>query len=372
MTETPHRTASVVPFPAAATTNGLSAARAAVEPALSARHLWKVFGVEPDAFALDDGAAMPADEMARRGWIAAIRDASIDVMPGEVFVIMGLSGSGKSTMIRCLTKLIEPTAGKVMFHGRDLLSMPERELTEIRRTRMGMVFQNFALLPNRTVIGNIALPLEIQGVDRARREAKAMEMIELVGLKGREHRFPRELSGGQQQRVGIARSLAVDPEIWFLDEPFSALDPLIRSDLQDELQRLQKSLAKTIVFITHDLDEAIKIADRIAIMEGGRVVQIATPEELVTRPATDYVARFVAKVPQAKVTRVASLMTNDIQPGLAPDPVRADATIAAIGPILVRGTGPLSVVDAEGRICGSLDRQAALAVLGGKPEKALS
>jgi glycine betaine/proline transport system ATP-binding protein len=364
------RAGTVVPFPAAATTNGLSATRAAAEPALSARNLWKVFGVEPNAFAIEDGAAMHTEEMARRGWIAAIRDASIDVMPGEVFVIMGLSGSGKSTMIRCLTKLIEPTAGKVMFHGRDLLAMPEKELTDIRRTRMGMVFQNFALLPNRTVLGNIALPLEIQGVDRARREAKALEMIELVGLKGREHRFPRELSGGQQQRVGIARSLAVDPEIWFLDEPFSALDPLIRSDLQDELQRLQKALAKTIVFITHDLDEAIKVADRIAIMEGGRIVQIATPEELVTRPASDYVARFVAKVPLAKVTRVASLMATDIQPGLAPDPVRADATISSIGPILVRGSGPLAVIDADGRACGTLDRQAALAVLGGRPEKA--
>jgi glycine betaine/proline transport system ATP-binding protein len=343
-----------------------SHAAAAGEPALSARGLWKVFGVEPDEFARIDGASLSAEDMARRGWVAAIRDASIDVMPGEVFVIMGLSGSGKSTMIRCLTKLIEPTAGRVMFHGRDLLAMPERELTEIRRTRMGMVFQNFALLPNRTVLGNIALPLEIQGLDRARREAKAMEMIELVGLKGRENRFPRELSGGQQQRVGIARSLAVDPEIWLLDEPFSALDPLIRADLQDELLRLQSVLAKTIVFITHDLDEAIRIADRIAIMEGGRVVQIATPEEIVTRPANDYVARFVAKVPPSKVTRVSSLMTPDAPAGLSPDPVRADATIAEIGPLLVRGSGPLSVVDAAGRPVGSLDRQAALTVLGGR------
>jgi glycine betaine/proline transport system ATP-binding protein len=366
MTDKPAPTASVLPFPAAAPSNGLSAARAAAEPALSARNLWKVFGVEANAFAIEDGTAMPAAEMARRGWVAAIRDASIDVMPGEVFVIMGLSGSGKSTMIRCLTKLIEPTAGKVMFHGRDLIAMPEKELTEIRRTRMGMVFQNFALLPNRTVLGNIALPLEIQGIDRARREAKAMEMIELVGLKGRENRFPRELSGGQQQRVGIARSLAVDPEIWFLDEPFSALDPLIRSDLQDELQRLQKALAKTIVFITHDLDEAIKIADRIAIMEGGSVVQIATPEELVTRPANDYVARFVAKVPRAKVTRVRSLMAPATGSILSPDPVRAEATITEIGPILVSGTGPLPVVDEGGRMVGTLDRQAALAVLGGR------
>jgi glycine betaine/proline transport system ATP-binding protein len=365
MTETPARQADVLPFPAAATTNGLSPDRAAVEPALSARHLWKVFGVEPDTFAIEGAADMPAEEMARRGWVPAIRDASVDVMPGEVFVIMGLSGSGKSTIIRCLTRLIEPTAGKVLFHGRDLLAMPERELTEIRRTRMGMVFQNFALLPNRTVMGNIALPLEIQGVDRARREAKAMEMIELVGLKGREHRFPRELSGGQQQRVGIARSLAVDPEVWFLDEPFSALDPLIRADLQDELQRLQRALAKTVIFITHDLDEAIKIADRIAIMEGGRIVQIGTPETLVTEPATDYVRRFVSKVPPARVVRVASLMEAGAVEGLAADPVLAGATIAQIAPRLVAGPASLPVVDSGGARIGRLDRMRALAVLAG-------
>lgn len=357
--------AAVSPFAPPAPTSGLAPLHAATQPALSARGLWKVFGTAPDAFARLDGASLSHEDMMRRGWIPAIRDASIDVMPGEVFVIMGLSGSGKSTIIRCLTRLIEPTAGKVMFQGRDLLSMPDRELSDIRRRHMGMVFQNFALLPNRTVLGNIALPLEIQGVDRARREAKAMEMIGLVGLRGRENRFPRELSGGQQQRVGIARSLAVDPQVWLLDEPLSALDPLIRADLQDELLRLQATLAKTIVFITHDLDEAIRIADRIAIMEDGRIVQIATPEVLVTQPATDYVRNFVAKVPAARVVRVRSLMQAGAGDNVAADPVLASATLNDIALQLISGSAWMPVVDEKGNRIGMLDRIKALTVLAG-------
>ena len=214
---------------------------------------------------------------------------------------MGLSGSGKSTLVRCLSRLIEPTAGEIIFEGRDLLKATERELIEIRRHKMGMVFQHFALLPHQTVLGNVAFPLAIQGIDRATREARARKIIELVGLKGRELYFPRQLSGGQQQRVGIARSLAVEPEIWFLDEPFSALDPLIRREMQDEFLRLQNMLRKTIVFITHDFDEAIRLADRIAIMKDGEIIQIGTPEELVTRPATDYVREFTRDVQRAKV-----------------------------------------------------------------------
>ena len=193
---------------------------------------------------------------------------------------MGLSGSGKSTLVRCLARLIEPTAGEVMFAGRDLLGASPHELIELRRHKMGMVFQHFALLPHLTVLDNVAFPLEIQGVARKEREARAREMTTLVGLKGREHNLPHELSGGQQQRVGIARSLAIDPDIWFLDEPFSALDPLIRREMQNEFLRLQSVLQKTIVFITHDFDEAIRLADRIAIMQDGRIVQIGTPEEL--------------------------------------------------------------------------------------------
>ena len=203
------------------------------------------------------------------------------VSRGEIFVIMGLSGSGKSTLVRCLARLIEPTAGEVMFAGRNLLKASPKELIELRRHKMGMVFQHFALLPHLTVLDNVAFPLEIQGVARKDREARAREMTALVGLKGREHNLPQELSGGQQQRVGIARSLATDPDIWFLDEPFSALDPLIRREMQNEFLRLQSVLQKTIVFITHDFDEAIRLADRIAIMQEGRIVQIGTPEELV-------------------------------------------------------------------------------------------
>jgi glycine betaine/proline transport system ATP-binding protein len=207
---------------------------------------------------------------------------------------MGLSGSGKSTLVRCMSRLIEPTAGSILFEDEDLLAVSEARLIEIRRHKMGMVFQHFALLPHLTVLGNVAFPLEVQGVDRARRERRALEMIELVGLRGREDYYPGELSGGQQQRVGIARSLAVEPEVWFLDEPFSALDPLIRTRLQDELLDLQRSLRKTIIFVSHDLDEAMKLGSHIAIMEAGRIVQYGEPEDIVLNPSNEYVADFVA------------------------------------------------------------------------------
>ncbi len=198
--------------------------------------------------------------MQSHGLIGALRDVSIDVYDREIFVIMGLSGSGKSTLIRNLSLLVQPTARSIMFDGKNLMTVSEKELIDIRRHKMGMVFQNFALLPHLTVLQNVAFPLEIQGLDRKSREIRALEMIELVGLKGRESYYPRELSGGQQQRVGIARSLAVEPELWFLDEPFAALDPLIRRDMQNEFLRLQAMLHKTIVFIAHDFDEAVKLA----------------------------------------------------------------------------------------------------------------
>jgi glycine betaine/proline transport system ATP-binding protein len=301
--------------------------------------------------------------LARHGWVGAVQDAAFDIARGEVFVIMGLSGSGKSTLLRCLTRLIEPTDGSILLNGQDLCRADEVTLRDLRRRHMGMVFQHFALLPNRTVLGNVAFPLEVQGLPRAEVEAKARALIETVGLKGREGRYPSELSGGQQQRIGIARSLATDPDFWFLDEPFSALDPLIRSDLQDEVLRLQRHLAKTVVFVTHDLDEAIKIADRIAIMDGGRIVQIGTPEALVTTPANDYVRRFVAKVPPGRVVRVASLMTPAPTDGPSADPVLATATIAQIAPRLLTGPANLPVVDASGARIGILDRMRALCVL---------
>ena len=250
---------------------------------LSCRHVWKVFG--EDAARLFQGGKVPdAAALAAGGYIGAVRDASIDVYEGEIFVIMGLSGSGKSTLVRCLTRLIEPTAGAVLFDAQDLMQAGPSELIEMRRHKMGMVFQHFALLPHRTVLGNVAFPLEVQGVDRKTREDRARRMIDLVGLTGREAYYPRELSGGQQQRVGIARSLAVEPDVWFLDEPFSALDPLIRREMQDEFLRLQSVLHKTIVFITHDFDEAIRLADRIAIMKDGEIIQIGTARRSGSEP----------------------------------------------------------------------------------------
>ena len=329
--------------------------------AIDARGIWKVFGRDAGAFSRLPAQARTPEALAAAGLVGAVQDATFQIGRGEVFAIMGLSGSGKSTLLRCLTRLIEPTAGEIAFNGRDILKLGDKELVELRRQRMGMVFQHFALLPNRTVVGNIAFPLEVQGMPRAKAEARAMELIETVGLKGREARFPAQLSGGQQQRVGIARSLTTNPEFWFLDEPFSALDPLIRADLQAEVLRLQKTQTRTVVFVTHDLDEAIRLADRIAIMEAGRIIQIGTPEELVTEPATDYVRRFVAKVPLARVVRVSSIMTAT-DDGTATAGVTADATIAEIAPELVKAEGPVPVLSG-GRQIGWLDRTAALATL---------
>jgi glycine betaine/proline transport system ATP-binding protein len=333
--------------------------------ALEARGIWKVFGPQPAAFRALAPEERAPEALARRGWVGAVQDASFAIARGEVFVIMGLSGSGKSTLLRCLTRLVEPSAGEVLLNGEDLCRVDDARLRDLRRRHMGMVFQHFALLPNRTVLGNIAFPLQVQGVPRAEAEARARALIDTVGLAGRDGRYPTELSGGQQQRVGIARSLATDPDVWFLDEPFSALDPLIRADLQDEVLRLQGQMARTVIFVTHDLDEAIRLADRIAIMEGGRIVQIGTPEALVTQPATDYVRRFVAKVPPARVVRVASLMEAGPADGLAADPVPSGASIAQIAPRLIAGPSVLPVVDASGARAGRLDRMRALAVLAG-------
>ncbi|MFT5113644.1 MAG: glycine betaine/proline transport system ATP-binding protein [Parasphingorhabdus sp.] len=279
---------------------------------LSCRHVWKVFGNNADNL-FANGATPSPDDLVDGNYIGAVRDACLDVHEGEIFIIMGLSGSGKSTLVRCLTRLIDPTAGAVLFDGQDLMKASEAELIDMRRHKMGMVFQHFALLPHRTVLGNVAFPLEIQGVDRKTREQHALQIIELVGLQGREAYYPRELSGGQQQRVGIARSLAVEPDVWFLDEPFSALDPLIRREMQDEFLRLQSVLEKTIVFITHDFDEAIRLADRIAIMKDGEIIQIGTPEELVLDPATDYVREFTRGIPRAKVLSAAAVMVPKTQ-----------------------------------------------------------
>lgn len=330
---------------------------------LSCRNVWKLFGSGAQAFLAEHGHAPSPDDVARAGHIAAVRDASFDVHAGEIFVIMGLSGSGKSTIVRCMSRLIEPTAGEILLDGQNLLACSDKELIELRRHKMGMVFQHFALLPHLTVLSNVAFPLEIQGMDRARRETRAREVIELVGLKGREDDFPRELSGGQQQRVGIARSLAVEPEIWFLDEPFSALDPLIRREMQDEFLRLQQLLNKTIVFITHDFDEAIRLADRIAIMKDGEIVQIGKPEELVIKPAADYVAEFTRGVTRAKVMTAATVMSPAKSDASFGGDVAPGARIAEIANRIVHGDRPYAVRDSDGRLLGQLDREAVIDVL---------
>ena len=336
---------------------------------LACRHVWKLFGPHPRRF-LEEYDFQPTFQNIRKaGLIGATRDVSLDIYEGEIFIIMGLSGSGKSTLVRNLTRLIEPTAGEILFDGMDLLKADEKTLINIRRKKMGMVFQNFGLLPHRTVLENVAFPLEVQGVARFVREEEAEQMIELVGLKGRENYFPRELSGGEQQRVGIARSLAVEPEIWFLDEPFSALDPLIRAEMQDEFLRLQKVLHKTIVFITHDFDEAIRLADRIAIMKDGEIIQVGTPEELVLNPADAYVSEFTQKVPRAKVVSAATLMTpvnGSLNAAASVKPVTGDTKIEALMCRFLDQRTPIPVADETDRIVGEISLQNALRVLLGE------
>jgi glycine betaine/proline transport system ATP-binding protein len=333
---------------------------------LTCSGVWKVFGQGAEVFLGRHDNAPNAAELTGAGLIGAVRDASLEVGEGEIFVIMGLSGSGKSTLVRCLSRLIEPTAGAIFFEDQDLLKTSEKEMIELRRHTMGMVFQHFALLPHLTVLGNVAFPLEIQGVDRETRKQRALEVIELVGLQGRESYYPRELSGGQQQRVGIARSLAVEPQIWFLDEPFSALDPLIRREMQDEFLRLQKLLRKTIVFITHDFDEAIRLADRIAIMTDGAIIQVGTPEALVLDPATDYVAEFTKEIPRAKVLSAQAVM-SPLGDGEAPSGgVPWNTKVAELAERLVDSEEDLAVTDAQDRPIGRLSRRAVLDVLVGR------
>ena len=329
---------------------------------LACRNVWKIYGPDPSAL-LAGGAVPDAAAIAASGHVCAVGGVDIEVRAGEIFVIMGLSGSGKSTLIRCLSRLVEPTAGEILFDGQDLLRASPRELIEIRRHRMGMVFQHFALLPHLTVLQNVAFPLQVQGMARPAREDRAREVIALVGLEGREGHYPRELSGGQQQRVGIARSLAAEPDLWFLDEPFSALDPLIRREMQDEFLRVQKLLQKTIVFITHDFDEAIRLADRIAIMKDGVLVQVATPEELVLRPADEYVAAFTAHVARAKVVTLGAIMTEGAPPGDTAGRLPASARIEDMAARIEASALPHAVIDDAHRVIGHVGRQAVIDVL---------
>lgn len=326
------------------------------------KNIWKVFGPNPTQFFSNTSMQNPT-EFEGTGHIAAVRDVTLDVENGETFVIMGLSGSGKSTLVRCISLLIKPTRGSVVFEGLDLTTLPGKELNRIRRSRMGMVFQSHALFPHETVMGNVAFPLEIQRVDPKQSKKRAHEMISLVGLNGRENDFPYALSGGERQRVGIARALSPDPHVLLLDEPFSALDPLIRRELQQEVMRLQSVLRKTIIFITHDFDEAIRLADRIAIMKGGQLIQVDTPENIVLHPANDYVREFTKEIARAKVVTAGSVMhplSGEPKAGLL---VRTNQTIEQISKDMLIGEADAVVVDDQGEKVGQLSRRDVVDVL---------
>ena len=315
---------------------------------LSCLNLWKIFGDGARSLADSVDPALSREEvLAQTGCVLAVRDISFHVREGETFVIMGLSGSGKSTLVRCLGRLIEPTRGQIRIDGEDLLAMNRHQLRDIRRHKMGMVFQHFGNFPHKRVFENVVYGLQVQGIDKATQRNRAAEVIELVGLSGWEERYPHELSGGMQQRVGLARALAVDPEILLFDEPFSALDPLIRREMQDQLIALQQMVQKTMVFITHDFLEALKVGDRVAIMKDGEFVQTGTPEELVSSPIDDYVRDFTRDVPRSKVLTARSVMTP------ARVSINADESLAHLRDSLAtQECTTAAVVDERGRFMG--------------------
>jgi glycine betaine/proline transport system ATP-binding protein len=322
----------------------------ASDAAIDCRRLWKIFGSrEAEALGAARDRGVGKDEIRERyGCVVGVADVSFQVRPGEIFCVMGLSGSGKSTLVRHLNRLIEPTAGEVFIGGRDVNKLDPAELRAMRSGRIGMVFQNMALLPHRTVVENVALPMELRGMPVRKRRALAEEKLALVELSGWSDRYPDELSGGMKQRVGLARAMAADPEILLMDEPFSALDPLIRRQLQDQFIELAKVLNKTTVFITHDLDEAIRLGDHIAIMKDGRVVQIGTPEDIVMAPADGYVADFVAGVSRLGLVTAARIMQPmngaDIDVASAPR-VGPETTLDTLVDIACDTNGPIVVED---------------------------
>jgi glycine betaine/proline transport system ATP-binding protein len=315
--------------------------------------VYKIFGVGAKKMLQDVSGNVDAKTFQEAGCIVGVNNASFEVSKGEMLVVMGLSGSGKSTLLRCISRLTDATAGKIFIEGQDLLSLKNKELIELRRNKMGMVFQSFALLPHKTVLENIAFPLQIKGMKTEDSILKAMEMVKLVGLEGRENYFPRELSGGQQQRVGIARSLAVEPDIWFLDEPFSALDPLIRKEMQDEFLRLQSALKKTIMFVTHDFDEALRLADRIAIMKDGIIEQLDTPANIVLSPATEYVRKFTEEVPREKILKIESVMEPmSDNKNLSDLKVSKEAIIETVAEKILSQEKPVAVIDSNKKVVG--------------------
>jgi glycine betaine/proline transport system ATP-binding protein len=335
-------------------------------PTLTVESLWKVFGPKGKADKLigTPDADLPRSEMlSRTGCVAAVKDITFDVAPGEVFVVMGLSGSGKSTLVRCLTRLIEPTAGTVTIDGNNMTSASQSKLRELRRTYVSMVFQHFGLLPHRQVIDNVAYGLEIRGVSKPERRKRAGEIVDLVGLSGYENSFPDQLSGGMQQRVGLARALAGDPSLLLFDEPFSALDPLIRRDMQNEVIRLQEDLQKTMVFITHDLQEALKLGDRILIMRDGEVVQIGSPAEIVANPADEYVRDFVSDVPRSHVLTLKYVMREPRPGDSSEGPVMSsDTVVRAAAQAALASEHVVRVVD-DGKLVGIVDDEAILRVV---------
>jgi len=339
-------------------------------PVIKCESVYKVFGVNAKKMLEGVSGNVDAKSFQEAGCIVGVNNASFEVSKGEMLVVMGLSGSGKSTLLRCISRLTDATAGKIYIEGQDLLALKNKELIELRRNKMGMVFQSFALLPHKTVLENIAFPLQIKGMKTEESISKAVEMVKLVGLEGRENYFPRELSGGQQQRVGIARSLAVEPDIWFLDEPFSALDPLIRKEMQDEFLRLQGTLKKTIMFVTHDFDEALRLADRIAIMKDGIIEQLDTPANIVLNPATEYVRKFTQEVPREKVLKIESVMDpmSDSK-NLSDLKVSKDAIIETVAEKILGQEKPVSVIDSNNKVVGVVKPSKVIhTVFGGRKE----
>ncbi|WP_210586566.1 glycine betaine/L-proline ABC transporter ATP-binding protein [Streptomyces sp. GESEQ-35] len=334
---------------------------------LEAEQLYKVFGRRPDDAVERLRKGADRDELRADGTTAAVIDASFTVEPGQIFVVMGLSGSGKSTLLRMLNGLLEPTAGQVRFDGQDLTALGARELREVRANKISMVFQHFALFPHRSVLENAAYGLAVQGVPRAEREKRATEALEMCGLAGWEKSWPDELSGGMQQRVGLARALATDADLLLMDESFSALDPLIRRDMQDQLLTLQQRLKKTIVFITHDLNEAMRLGDRIAVMRDGSIVQIGTAEDILVRPADDYVASFTKDVDRSRVLTASSVMDTDLR-GDEADCDCATATPATpfneLCALSARLSHPVAVLDGKRKLVGVVPRQRLVGFLG--------
>ena len=326
---------------------------------IACRGVWKIFGPNPRKILETGDRSLSRKEIkAKTNHVVAVREVSFEIGKGECFVVMGLSGSGKSTLARCLSRLIEPSCGEILIDSADVTRMTRNELLELRRNRLTMVFQHFGLFPHRRVVDNVSYGLEVRGMPKAERTERAMEMIELVGLEGWDQCYPRELSGGMQQRVGLARAMAVDPEILVFDEPFSALDPLIRREMQDELIELQRRLKKTMVFITHDFLEAIKLGDRIAIMNEGEFSQVGTPEDIVASPADDYVREFAEDVPKYKVLTAGRVLRpvtrrNLLDPGLA---VLDSTKIEDLIDHVACHDRPVGVKSASGEIIGEIDR----------------